>query len=92
MMARARQAREGGSWHVEVSLARTGLWLWEMGRLSEGLAAPEIARSAIAPLLQRMPSGFGELEAVRHAAVLSATPASWSRPAMPLGSHAPHWP
>ena len=22
-----RQAREGGSWHVRVSLARTGLWL-----------------------------------------------------------------
>jgi hypothetical protein len=92
MMARARQAREGGSWHVEVSLARTGLWLWEMGRLADGLAAPEIERSAIAPLLQRMPSGFGELEAVRHAAQLSATPASWSRPAMPLGSHAPLWP
>jgi crotonobetainyl-CoA:carnitine CoA-transferase CaiB-like acyl-CoA transferase len=92
MMARARQAREGGSWHVEVSLARTGLWLWEIGRLANGLAAPEIERNAIAPLLQRMPSGFGELEAVRHSAVLSATPASWTRPAMPLGSHAPRWP
>jgi crotonobetainyl-CoA:carnitine CoA-transferase CaiB-like acyl-CoA transferase len=91
MLARARQAREGGSWHVEVSLARTGLWLWQMGRLKDGLATPEIARDAIAPLLQRMPSGFGELEAVWHAAELSATPAAWTRPAMPLGSHPPRW-
>jgi crotonobetainyl-CoA:carnitine CoA-transferase CaiB-like acyl-CoA transferase len=28
MMAKARQAREGGSWHVQVSLAQTGRWLW----------------------------------------------------------------
>ena len=28
MMARARQSREGGSWHVRVSLAQTGRWLW----------------------------------------------------------------
>ena len=31
MMARARQSREGGSWHVRVSLARTGCWLWNLG-------------------------------------------------------------
>ena len=91
MMARARQAREGGSWHVEVSLARTGQWLWDMGRLPQGLAALDITRDTIAPLLQRLPSGFGELEAVRHAADLSATPAAWMRPAMPLGSHPPRW-
>ena len=31
MMAKARQAREGGSWHVRVSLAQTGRWLWNSG-------------------------------------------------------------
>jgi crotonobetainyl-CoA:carnitine CoA-transferase CaiB-like acyl-CoA transferase len=92
MMARARQARDGGSWHVQVSLARTGKWLWDMGRLGHGLAAEEISRNSIAALLDDMPSGFGLLSAVRHAAVLSATPASWARPAVPLGHNAPHWP
>ena len=38
MMAKARQAREGGSWHVQVSLAQTGRWLWNLGRLADGLA------------------------------------------------------
>src|ERR1700761_782375 len=36
MMARARQSREGGSWHVRVSLAQTGRWLWNLGRLDHG--------------------------------------------------------
>ena len=46
MIAKARQAREGGSWHVQVSLARTGNWLWQMGRQGDGLAAPEIGQDA----------------------------------------------
>lgn len=92
MMARARQARDGGSWHVQVSLARTGKWLWDMGRLDTGLAAEEISRQSIGPLLDDVPSGFGVLSAVRHAAVLSATPAAWARLAVPLGHDAPLWP
>ena len=37
MMAKARQSREGGSWHVRVSLAQTGRWLWNLGRVADGL-------------------------------------------------------
>ncbi len=33
--ALARQRREGGSWHVQLSLARTGLWLRSLGRVEE---------------------------------------------------------
>ncbi|MDB5504768.1 MAG: L-carnitine dehydratase/bile acid-inducible protein [Tardiphaga sp.] len=92
MMAKARQAKQGGSWHVQVSLARTGQWLWDMGRLADGLAAPDLKAGDVAGFIEPTPSGFGVLSAVRHAAVLSQTPASWSRPAVPLGSHAPRWP
>jgi len=92
MMARARQAREGGSWHVQVSLARTGQWVWDMGRVAGGLAAADLARAAVKPLLEDMPSGFGRLNAVTHSAILSKTPAFWARPAVPLGSHPPRWP
>ncbi len=93
MMARLRQAREGGSWHVRVSLAQTGRWLWNLGRLADGLSAPDLSSQAVhAAFIETMPSGFGTLKAVRHAALLSRTPAQWSRPAMPLGSHPPQWP
>lgn len=91
MMARLRQAREGGSWHVQVSLARTGKWLWEMGRLAKGLDVPDIAGDVITPLVEELPSGFGTLSAVRHAAVLGFTPAYWARPAVPLGTDPPVW-
>ncbi|AVT75845.1 carnitine dehydratase [Rhodopseudomonas palustris] len=92
MIAKARQAREGGSWHVQVSLARTGKWLWEMGRLPHGLATPEIGQEAVGPYLERAQSGFGTLQAVRHSAVLSATSAAWARPAVPLGTDPAAWP
>ncbi|QOZ46636.1 CoA transferase [Bradyrhizobium sp. CCBAU 53340] len=93
MMAKARQASEGGSWHVRVSLAQTGRWLWNLGRLDGGLNAPDLTGEAVhAAFMETMSSGFGTLKAVRHSAVLSKTPARWSRPAMPLGSHPPQWP
>lgn len=91
MMARLRQAREGGSWHVEVSLAATGRWLTSLGRLSGGMAAADPKLADIADLLEEQPSGFGRLRAVRHAAVLSETPAGWTRPAVPLGTDPAAW-
>jgi crotonobetainyl-CoA:carnitine CoA-transferase CaiB-like acyl-CoA transferase len=92
MMAKARQAREGGSWHVRVSLARTGYWLWDLGRLPDGLKAADHKKDDLQSFMEDLPSGFGPLHSVRHAAVLSKTPARWDRPAMPLGSHKPQWP
>jgi crotonobetainyl-CoA:carnitine CoA-transferase CaiB-like acyl-CoA transferase len=92
MTARARQSREGGSWHVQVSLARTGRWLWDLGRITDGFATEDLRSDAVIPFVEETASGFGPLRAVRHAARLSRTEASWSRPAMPLGSHPPQWP
>jgi crotonobetainyl-CoA:carnitine CoA-transferase CaiB-like acyl-CoA transferase len=83
-----RQRREGGSWHVQVSLAQTGQWLRTLGRVDDGLAAvvPDKAQ-----WLESSDSGFGKLLAVRHSARLSRTPASWDRPSVPLGTHLPRW-
>ncbi len=92
MMARARQSREGGSWHVRVSLAQTGRWLWNLGRVADGLKTEDLKGDTVQRFIEEMPSGFGPLHAVRHSAVLSKTPAFWARPAMPLGSHPPQWP
>jgi crotonobetainyl-CoA:carnitine CoA-transferase CaiB-like acyl-CoA transferase len=92
MMAKARQAREGGSWHVRLSLAQTGRWLWTLGRIEGAMKKPDLPAETVQKYMQPMPSGFGELSAVRHAAILSKTPAKWARPAMPLGSHKPEWP
>jgi CoA-transferase family III len=92
MMAKARQSREGGSWHVRVSLAQTGRWIWNLGRVVDGLKTEDLKGEAIRPFVEQVESGFGSLQAIRHTAQLSQTPAFWSRPAMPLGSHPPQWP
>ena len=92
MMAKARQSREGGSWHVRVSLARTGRWLWNLGRVADGFTTEDLKGETVQPFIEQIPSGFGPLRSVRHSAVLSKTPAFWARPAMPLGSHPAEWP
>jgi hypothetical protein len=92
MIAKARQSREGGSWHVRVSLAQTGRWLWNLGRLGDGFKAEDLKGDTVSALLKEVPSGFGPLRAVSHSAVLSKTPAFWARPAMPLGSQPAQWP
>jgi crotonobetainyl-CoA:carnitine CoA-transferase CaiB-like acyl-CoA transferase len=84
-----RQQREGGSWRVRVSLARTGSWLRGLGRVAHGLAAP---RPDFTGLMETTASGWGELVAMRHAAEFSHTPARWRRPSMPPGTDPLAWP
>jgi crotonobetainyl-CoA:carnitine CoA-transferase CaiB-like acyl-CoA transferase len=92
MMAKARQAREGGSWHVRVSLAQTGRWLWNLGRVADGFKQADIGEDAVMPFMEDAPSGFGRLRAVKHSATLSKTPATWARPAVRLGTDRAEWP
>jgi crotonobetainyl-CoA:carnitine CoA-transferase CaiB-like acyl-CoA transferase len=83
-----RQQREGGSWHVQVSLAQTGHWLRGLPRVEGGRDAP---KPSFDPYLETSTSGFGELRALRHSARLGRTPAGWERPSMPPGSDPPRW-
>ena len=84
-----RQALEGGSWHVRLSLAQTGHWIRNLGRMANGFAVTNPDR---APYLETATSGFGELVALRHSAQFERTPTRWARPSMPPGTHPPVWP
>lgn len=89
-----RQATQGGSWHVQVSLARVAQWLQELGRqaLPQPTAATDAERAKrLAPYLENLPSGFGALCAVRHSAALVGATAHWPHPAVPPGSDAAQW-
>jgi hypothetical protein len=86
-----RRAREGGSWRVRVSLARTGLWLRGLGRVGEGFAARDPKQEDIADLLDVEHGAWGALTHVRHAAQMALTPAHWARPAEPLGASPAAW-
>lgn len=92
MTALARRVTQGGSWHVRVSLAQTGHWLRSFGRVADGLACGDPKSDDVRDRLYETDSGFGRLTAVRHAAVLSETPARWERPSVAPGTHAARWP
>jgi crotonobetainyl-CoA:carnitine CoA-transferase CaiB-like acyl-CoA transferase len=92
MAALHRSATIGGSWHVEVSLARTAHWLRGLGRCADGLEAPAQTEADIADLFEVTASPFGTVRALRHAAMLSETPTYWTLPSVPLGTHAASWP
>jgi hypothetical protein len=83
-----RQQLEGGSWHVQVSLAQTAHWIRQLGRVERGFSATP---PSLEPYAQEYPSSFGALRALRHSARLSRTPAEWTRPSVRPGDSPPHW-
>jgi len=90
LVALARRAREGGGYLVRVSLVQTGRWVDALGRVQGRASAQKTAD--VGDLLAERDTPFGRLTHVVPAARLSETPASWSRPAVPLGTHEPVWP
>jgi crotonobetainyl-CoA:carnitine CoA-transferase CaiB-like acyl-CoA transferase len=92
MTALKRKALEGGSWHVRVSLAQTGYWLSQLGRAARGLECTDPGFEDVEDLLDTVATPSGPLTFVRHAAMLSETPANWTRAPAQLGTHAPVWP
>jgi len=83
-----RQRAQGGSWHVQVSLARTALWLRSLGRIEGGFggALPDFAAR-----MESSDSGYGRLAAIRHAARFSATPARYGRASVRPGTDRLSW-
>jgi len=74
IMARIRQATEGGSWLVRVSLASTGRWLWNLGRVEGGFSCRIPSLDDIQDLLETSQSPLGTYRSVRHAAQLLRPP------------------
>ncbi|PLZ01190.1 carnitine dehydratase [Burkholderia sp. WAC0059] len=91
MVALARRATEGGSWHVRLSLAQTGRWLQSMGQVADGRRAPEVGADDLTDCLTTLDSPFGRLRVVAPAERLESTPPFHARPPVPVGTDAPRW-
>jgi crotonobetainyl-CoA:carnitine CoA-transferase CaiB-like acyl-CoA transferase len=89
LVALARRAREGGSWLVCVSLARTGKWIVDRGTVGD---FSSVQNPEVKDLLTRTKSPVGEIEHLKPVLGLSETPPYWERPPVPLGTHKPEWP
>lgn len=87
-----RRAKEGGSYHVKVSLTRSSMWVQDLGALPQAQwpkSPPPLA--AFPSDLMEMDSPFGRLQVAAPITQYSRTPAYWSRPPEPFGTSLPHW-
>lgn len=91
-----RRAREGGSYHVHSSLARSSMWVQELGPLPaeywpDGPRGVDQLPQPPQRYFQHTPSVYGVL---RHPAPIvhySETPAYWAVPPRPTGADLPRW-
>ena len=91
MAALSRRALVGGSWHVRASLARTAMWIRELGMTTSDEIRHPPTRSEIESWSMTRDTDWGRLSALSPIAEMSATPPHWDLPAAPLGSHVPRW-
>lgn len=96
MGALVRRAREGGSYHVEVSLARCSMWLQDLGLLPTHLwpTRGEGELPFPAPLdddFIETDCAFGRIRHARPLVDFSQTPARWDSGSEPLGASLPFW-
>jgi len=91
-----RQAMEGGSFQVDVSLAGVMKYLRSMGQYPgdsgfRGVKDFQSIRDVPEEFLEERKSGFGVLKAVKHSARVDGVQVGWDIMPKPLGSDEPIW-
>lgn len=93
MVALARRVREGGSWLVRVSLARTGKWIVDRRFIADfASAASDLEKEELERILAETNTGLGTIQHLKPVLGLSETPPYWERPPVLPGTHAAAWP
>jgi crotonobetainyl-CoA:carnitine CoA-transferase CaiB-like acyl-CoA transferase len=87
MAALWRRSHEGGSYHVRASLCQTASWF--TGATPE--TRPDNGFGDTGAYLTETETPYGQLSHLAPVAQLSATPAHWDLPTVPIGSHQPVW-
>ena len=88
-----RRAEEGGSWHVQLSLAGMAEWIKAKGPVEGWRDAPtDLSPEELAAISMESDTPHGRLTHLAPVAMMSRTPPHWTRPSAPLGSHDPVWP
>jgi crotonobetainyl-CoA:carnitine CoA-transferase CaiB-like acyl-CoA transferase len=90
-----RRAREGGSYRIEISLARVAVWLMQIGYFDKSYAS-EAANSSedhlyLPPSLFTADTPCGRYQGVTDQLFMSRTPGRYRTPLVPRGSSKPEW-
>ena len=89
MIALARRATEGGSWHVQTSLSQTCMWYQRLGDDSDPTAG---RMGDLTGFLAEMDTpDFGRIRYLTPALAMSETQPRWDLPPVRHGSHEAAW-
>ncbi len=91
LLALARRAREGGSYHVRVSLCQSGMYIYRQGKSEYVEPDMELSEAELDALLIESKTSSGPLRHLAPVLHLSETMPYWSRPTPMLGGDAPEW-
>jgi crotonobetainyl-CoA:carnitine CoA-transferase CaiB-like acyl-CoA transferase len=93
MLALARRAREGGSYHVRVSLCQSGMFIHRQGKVDYDRPDMDLSPAELDQIrIETVPPHLGPLRHLGPLLRFSETPARWTRPTPKLGGDRPAWP
>ena len=91
LLALARRAREGGSYHVRVSLCQTAMMIYRNGKTHHDNAPHELSVKEIEDLSIVSKTHLGEVKHLAPILDLSETPPFWEMPTPKLGENRARW-
>src|SRR5690606_28603602 len=91
LLALARRAREGGSYHVRVSLCQSGMYIYRQGKTDYPEPDMNLSPTEVEALQMRSETAAGPIRHLRPVLELSETSPHWSRPTPVLGGDRPEW-
>ena len=91
LLALARRAREGGSYHVRVSLCQTAMMIYEQGKVDTLPENLNLGMSDVDSLCMESDSHLGRIKHLAPVLSLSETRPYWALPTPKMGSNDPRW-
>ncbi len=91
LLALARRAREGGSYHVQVSLCQSGLFIYRRGKTRFERGGMDLDEAELDALRIQTEPERGPIRHLGPVLQLSETPPRWSRPTPTLGANRARW-
>lgn len=91
LLALARRAREGGSYHVRVSLCRSGMYIYKQGHVDYAESNMGLSKAELDAIMIESKGGHGPLKFLRPVLKMSETKPYWDKPSPALGSNKPEW-
>ena len=91
LLALARRAKEGGSYHVRVSLCQSGMFIQRQGKGVLDASLNGLERGEAEALQIEADSPYGPMRFLKPVVQMSETPARWARATPKLGADEPRW-